>query len=212
MCKNWPSFPIGVTGATGGVIGKTVVICGGHKADWSVSDECYSLTFNKRTFVTNMSVRRRYAASIVLNNNTLWVTGGSTGGSTGGPLSVGYLASTEKVRLEGTVPGPDLPMAIYLHTIVAINSTVSMLIGGYDGSNSTLSTFYHNHVEGEWINGPNLMQIRSEHAAGIVTDEMTEENFVALTGGSHGSGYSNSTEILQDGTWVQGKISDSTIY
>ena len=31
MCKNWPHFPIGVYGATGGFIGSTVMICGGKQ-------------------------------------------------------------------------------------------------------------------------------------------------------------------------------------
>ena len=74
MCKNWPDFPIGVRGATGGLIGDTVIICGG--SDGSSVDECYSLTSKKATLVTHMSVGRRYAASIVLHDNTLWVTGG----------------------------------------------------------------------------------------------------------------------------------------
>ena len=31
MCKNWPHFPIGVYGATGGFIGSAVMICGGKQ-------------------------------------------------------------------------------------------------------------------------------------------------------------------------------------
>ena len=54
------------------------------------------------------------------------------------------------------------------------------------------------------------MQARIQHAAGIVTDEVTDENFVAVTGG-YGSGDLDSTEILQDGEWVQGKINDMLI-
>ena len=52
-----------------------------------------------------------------------------------------------------------------------------------------------------------MMQARASHAAGIVTDEVTGENFVAVTGGVG----DNSTEILQDGEWVQGKI-DNNVY
>ena len=71
MCNKWPNFPNGVSGVTGGLIGDTVVICGGYNID-----ECYSLTSEKATLVTHMSVGRLYTASIVLNDNTLWVTGG----------------------------------------------------------------------------------------------------------------------------------------
>ena len=76
MCNNWPHLPIGVWYATGGLIGDNVIICGGEDSDWNYVDECYSLTSEKATLVTHMSVGRRYAASIVLHDNTLWVTGG----------------------------------------------------------------------------------------------------------------------------------------
>ena len=140
------------------------------------------------------------AASIVHNDNTLWVTGGSNGG---------YLASTEYVKLTGTMPGPDLPMALRYHAMVAINNTCSMVIGGEDQNLVySASTFYYDHNEGEWTTGPSLMQARKWHAAGIVTDEVTDENFVAVTGGYY-SRVLDSTEILQDGNWVQGNINDA---
>ena len=85
-------------------------------------DECYSLTSDKATLVTHMSVGRAHAASIVLNDKTLWVTGGYSGG---------YLASTEYVTVTGTMLGPDLPMTLDFHAMVVINSTFSMVIGGY---------------------------------------------------------------------------------
>ena len=203
MCNNWPDFPIDVYGATGGLIGDTVIICGG----WTV-DECYSLTSEKATLVTHMSVERQYAASIVINDNTLWVTGGLTGGS------IGFrLASTEYVTETGTMLGPDLPMSLYLHAMVAINSSCSMVIGGIFTNyySSSASTFYYDHNEEEWINGPSLMQAREGHAAGIVTDEVTNEHFAAVTGGYDyelltWESILDSTEILQDGEWVQGKI------
>jgi hypothetical protein len=85
-----------------------------------------------------------------------------------------------------------------------------------DAKSSSASTYYYDHIEGEWSNGPNLMQRRHGHAAGIVTDKVTNEHFVAVTGGydkNHNSshGYLDSTEILQDGKWVQGKINVITL-
>jgi hypothetical protein len=201
-CNNWPDFPIGLYGATGGLIGDTVIICGGYDGLF-IFDECYSMTSEKATLVTHMSVGRYLAASIVLNDNTLWVTGGSNGGD---------LASTDYVKMTGTMPGPDLPMGLYGHAMVAINNTCSMVIGGYSGYVTSASTFYYDHNEGEWTTGPSFKQGRRWHAAGIVTDEVTDENFVAVTGGDGSSWYLDSTEILQDGNWVQGNINDATIY
>ena len=120
------------------------------------------------------------------------------------------------------MPGPYLPMALESHAMASINSTVSMVIGGWDGNGwaGTALTFYFNHIEGEWSNGPILMQSRYMHAAGIVTDELTNEKFVVVTGGFlnalspqtgiHDSKvYLDSSEILQDGKWAEGKINNT---
>ena len=123
MCHNWPDFPKNLKGATGGLIGDTIIICGGFNIGWDKVDECYSLTSEKATLVTHMSVRRSTAASIVFNDNALWVTGGSS--------NVGLHASTEYVTMTQTMPGPDLPIALEAHAMVAINSTCSMVIGGH---------------------------------------------------------------------------------
>ena len=200
MCNNWPNLPIGVDGATGGLIGDTVIICAGYAGGYV--DECYSLTSEKVTLVTQMSFGRWKAGSIVFNDNTLWVTGGYH------DLHTNILASTEYVTVTETMLGPYLPMALSDHAMVAINRTFSMVIGGYTGGDSSfsysVSTFFYDHNEGEWITGPSLMQARMNHAAGIVTDEVTDEHFVAVTGG-YADVFFDSTEILQDGEWVQGK-------
>ena len=201
MCNNWPDIPIGVYGATGGLVGDTVIICGGDGGPLKRVDECYSLTSEKATIVTHMSVGRVSAASIVLNDDTLWITGGLGNGQ-----GLVALASTEYVTVTETVPGPDLPIALFHHAMVAINSTCSMVIGGKDSNGYSASTHYYDRDQGEWFNGPSLMQSRSFHAAGIVTDEVTDEDFVAVTGGLLILHYFDSTEILQDGMWVQGKI------
>ena len=207
MCNNWPDFPNSV--ATGGLVGNTVIICGGGEFGSLVGgppvDECYSLTSEKRTFVTQMSVARWDAASIVLNDNTLWVTGGYND-------HWGRLSSTEYITMTGTMPGPNLPMALRKHVMVVINSTCSMVIGGSVGYEIASTFFYdRSEGEGEWIDGPSLIRERYDHAAGIVTDEVTNEHFVVVTGGYGFFSFLDSTEILQDGEWVQGKI-DNTIY
>ena len=44
------------------------------------------------------------------------------------------------------MPGPDMPMALDSHAMAAINTTISMVIGGYDGLDldGTALTFYYN--------------------------------------------------------------------
>ena len=144
MCKNWPDHSMDLYGATGGLIGNTVLICGGYGRFNSLHkyvDGCYSMTSQKVTLVTHMSVKRFYAASIVLNDNTLWVAGGKYRG---------IYKSTEYVTISGTLPGPDLPFPLYHHAMVAINSTCSMVIGGrgeYNVENLKLSRDHHENCK-----------------------------------------------------------------
>ena len=56
-----------------------------------------------------------------------------------------------------------------------------------------------------------MIKARSGHAAGIVTDGETDEQLVAVTGG-WSCHFLTSTEILQDGEWVQGKIDKSILH
>ena len=76
---------------------------------------------------------------------------------------------------------------------------------------TSANTFFYDHNEVEWITGPSLMKARGSHAVGIVTDLVTDEQLVTVTGGLS-CGVLPSTEILQDGEWVQGKIYKSILH
>ena len=151
MCFNWPKIPINMKRATSGLIGNTVMICGGGSGIGT--DKCYSLTSEKTILVTHMSRARVGAASIVLNDNTLWVTGGY------------YIHSghTEYVTMTETIPGPDFPFpaewsfyhSLEDHAMVAINNSCTMFIGGgYYVQYTYATTFSYLHDKGEWIHGP----------------------------------------------------------
>ena len=52
---------------------------------------------------------------------------------------------------------------------------------------------------------------RAGHAVGIVTDEVTQEKLIVVTGGyginlKHNTDVSSTTEVLFDGVWSIGKI------
>ena len=87
--------------------------------------------------------------------------------------------------------------------MIAINTTHSMVIGGISSDYLDLS-FYFNHGNQQWIDGPRLIQARRYHAVGIVNDQVTMANLVIVTGG-FGGGYLDSTEILVDSQWLPGK-------
>ena len=203
-CNNWPDIPwLGshhfTSTTTAGLLGNTAMICGRYG--------CYSLERNKPPVLIHLSSNRDLAASLVLNGTTLWITGGYSSNS---GLQ---LASTEFVTTTGTLEGPDMPIDLIQHVIVAINSTCSMVIGGWsdeyrihwtqDGWMSF--TFYYDHRKDTWINGPGLIKERDRHAAGFVTDGYTNEKYLIVTGGNN-AGFLDSTEMLQENVWTQGKI------
>ena len=145
-----------------------------------------------------MSAKRIYAASLVIDKKKLWITGGWSS-------DTGLLASSEYITLEGSEPGPELPIAIDLHALVVIDNTLAMLIGGRTSGNAPTPTT-HYFDDHNWIQGPDLLQARRRHAAGIVTDEMTTEKLTIVTGGNCNGILLDSTEILINNQWNQGKM------
>ena len=151
-----------------------------------------------------MSKKRALAASLITPEKNLWVTGGLDY-DTNTPFS-----STEHILKNGeSVKGPELPLTLGGHTLITINSTFSMLIGGetynLDEGTTIDLTYYYDHYNQAWFDGPELKIARYLHGAGVVTDLITKERFVVVTGGSSDSDfYLQSTEILLDGKWVLG--------
>ena len=204
-CKDWAQFPKDVSGATSGVIQDTVIVCGGFNYDLYESfDECYSLNSKGTTLKTHMFDKRAYAASLVIDETTLWITGGWSSDT----VSIqAILDTSELITLEGNELGPQLPIHVDLHALVAIDNTLSMLIGGRSIVNAGIqTTLYFDHQGHNWIQGPDLMQARIDHAAGVVTDEVTTEKLVIVTGGDHNGIRLDSTEMLFNNEWNQGKM------
>ena len=78
-----------------------------HQKDISKLVDLYSLSDEKATVVTNMIYRRREAASLVLNDKTLWITGGMYEDETDWVLS-----SSEFVKIGESIQGPFLPTSM----------------------------------------------------------------------------------------------------
>ena len=200
---------------------KALLICGGINYliyPNSTSNQCYILDkYSSRLFAT-MSERRTFAASLIINENYLWVTGGLEQG-------VGPFSSTEYILKNGeSVKGPELPLKLFAHTVIGINSTITMFIGGLSeettidlgmaatpprGSTypfpSLDLTYFYDHYNQVWYDGPKLSFARCFHGVGIVTDLITRERLVIVTGGKSDGSNLLSTEILIDGSWVLGR-------
>ena len=101
--------------------------------------------------------------------------------------------------------GPGLPIGIFHHAIVEIGNEKVMLIGGRKRLDISAQTYIYNKNDNDWLFGPLMIQAREDHAAGILTDEATLEEFVIVTGGSLNGKELKSTEILKQDTWSSGK-------
>ena len=91
----------------------TPLICGGWNQDASqASDECHIIDGRKPTLNTTMILKRCEAASIVLNENTLWITGGKV------DLGVRTLNVDELQEFQN----------YYMFYSIMISTTVSLLV------------------------------------------------------------------------------------
>ena len=208
VCHNLPPFPEEIRSATGSVIQGQPLVCGGYDKDWNAKEDCWTLEKSRTSWrrLTTMTSKRTTAASVPVNNTYLWILGGYDGD---GPTK-----STEYVDLEGnSKTGPDMPLPISSHAIVALENSTYFLIGGRtDDDQHSEKTYYFSEETQQWSQGPNLKQGRAIHTAGLIIDEVTAERYTIVAGGI-GDGWStlDSTEILYPGAteWQQGKHSNN---
>ena len=197
--KIFSMAPLGTRtyGATGGLLDGLPVICGGDN-----DKQIHSIAKDQSKFLGQLSVPRWGAASVVLSNNTLWVTGGQD-------QSGNDLKTTEFVTKDGqSSQGPDLPLPLQGHSIVPLNSGAFILIGGYGRDSS--GTHFYEEKKG-WRAGPNLKKGRWGHTAGVLTDRVSTKQYIVAVGGI---GARSSLEYLEypgSNDWMKGKPTHSSL-
>ena len=101
-----------------------------------------------------------------------------------------------------------MPWGIHSHSVVAINTSTIMLIGGTEMTGIyRAETFYFNPMDEKavWIDGPSMLETRFDHASALLGDH------VVTAGGRAGlTTYLSSVEILDlqsfPHQWTQGKL------
>ena len=206
ICKDLDDFPLEISDAVSANLASLPIICGGSSFNGSSysSDKCFRYTEASWQHFAAMKDRRDGAAGIVYDNVFHIFGGYDRDEST-------WLLTSEIINEDGSsTTGPQLPERFYRGSITSINSTVSIIIGGYQDSTSISDqTWYFNHATQEFQPGPNLLEGRNGHSSGTITDQKTKEKIVIVAGGSGANSgncnYMDSTEILLNGEWVTGK-------
>ena len=137
-CTDLADFPVSNYGALGANLdGTTPIVCGG-RYDSTYYQACYKLTNGGWQEFASMNEKRGYAAGIMFKNK-FHVFGGYDGSS--------RLQTSEIISIDGAVEyGPELPEAVSVHAITSINSTVSLLSGGWTGDYSPLTWFFNHET------------------------------------------------------------------
>ena len=137
----------------------------------------------------------------MLSNNTLWVTGG-------GLHPFNTLKTTEFVTKEGkTSKGPDLPLALDCHAIVALNRGVFILIGGWSDDHVFSSATYFYEEKKGWRPGPNLKNGRCYHTVGVLSDRVSTKQYIVAVGGYCTGTSVEYLEYPGSNEWMKGKPS-----
>ncbi len=192
-CKNPPNFPARVYAAIGGLgFKENPILCGGVQYDVG-SNKCYTLENNEWVSSANMKSERAWTAAAQLKDGKLLVTGGYDGSD---------LKSAEMLTEEGWESNiPSLPVTIYGHCMVTVNSTTVMVIGGAQNGQISGKTFYFTFGEESWTEGPELKNKRRNHSCGKIRRiKDSQEMSIIVAGGYDGSFILSSVEILDEGS------------
>ena len=149
-----------------------------------------------------MNEKRSGAASVALDQSTLWIVGGRREFLGNG------LNSTEFMKFDQpSVKGPDLPFRIFGHSMIQYNEKSIYIIGGEQNG-----PFYSRKT---WIvdptnefqikEGPSLNEERADHGCAKMT--LNGRTILVVAGGFGNNGRLDSVEILdpsENNVWTQG--------
>ena len=186
-------LPTSVSGATGGLVGDTPLICGGYGDD-GYQKSCYSLKEDGNwKLESNLKTARHYAANgAVIIDNKLVIAGGMTDDNMMATIEV----VAPNTRSE-TLP-IRLPAVMFDSCIVPWDTNTFLIIGGYSEI-FRKQTYFINIANNTIANGPDLLTAR--FSFGCHDMKINGEDFIIVAGGN---GAWQSTEYLQKANYQSG--------
>ena len=186
-----------VDGATGGLLSNSPIVCVGVK-NGEVYNDC--VVIGQQNTKMKMLESRVLAASIALDDRTLWIVGGWDENDQD-------LSTTEFIKLgQPSEKGPDMPFDIWGHSMIQFNKKSIYIIGGYQGNSkcSNKTWIVDPTDEFKMREGPSLNVGRSNHGCAKIS--VNGRTIIVVAGG-----YRDSVEILDPSTnkWTLGLLLNS---
>ena len=197
--------------ATGGLLQNSPIVCGGSQNVFNFSQDC--AVIGQPEMEMKMIEKRSLAASVALDQNTLWIVGGWNGHTVNNTININDIhSSTEFIKFgQPSVIGPDLPFRIFGHSMIQYDEKSIYIIGG-----SQLGTWDEDGFSNKtWIvdptnefqitEGPSLNRARNDHGCAKMT--LNGRTILVVAGGFGIDGLLNSVEILDpsgNNVWTQG--------
>ena len=195
-CKTPPNFPTTVYEPINGLgFQETPIVCGGIQNN-DYSSMCYSLQNSEWVSLDSMTSVRYNAAAAQFQDRKLLVTGGYNGSE---DLNTAEMFS--EVGWESNIPS--LPVTIFDHCMVTINSSTVLVIGGSQNQITSRKTFFFTLGKENWIEGPAMKYERKGHnCERIKREKDSQEMSIIVVGGYDGY----SAETLDEGSmeWKTG--------
>ena len=196
-------------GLIGGFVQNQPLICGGeYHPEERYFRKCFILGRQQQEQpVANEKImmleQRSDAASIVINQNILWIIGGRDKYKIHPSTEFLTISSSSSSPPFESTDGPMLPFTIHSHAVIQYDSSSVYIIGGYqDGKWSDRTWILDPDNNFQIREGPTLNVARCNHSCGKM--RISGKNFIVVAGGF----FEDSVEILDpsnaDGGWRLG--------
>ena len=150
-----------------------------------------------------MIEKRRGAASVALDQRTLWIVGGENENDSLKSSEFIKLGQLFQLKLIFSAKGPDLPFRIRNHSMIQFDEKSIYIIGGWQNGSLSKKTWIVKPNSGfEIKEGPSLNMARSSHCCAKMT---VNGRTILVVAGGHGG--EDSVEILnplENNGWTPG--------